>query len=75
MKRKSGVEGERHGMSRLTRWQVKDIFERAHTERHKVLAKEYNIHPTTVTNIKGGLSWRHLNLRNMSKDGTPPLTP
>lgn len=73
MRKKSGNEGEDHGMSRLTRWQVKDIFERAHTERHKTLAKEYNIHPNTVTNIKGGLRWKHLNLKTMKKGGMTPL--
>lgn len=75
MKKKSGARGEAHGSCKLTESQVRDIFARADTTRHKILAREYNIHPTTVTNIKGGLSWRHLNLMNMSKDGTPPLTP
>lgn len=64
MKRKSGVEGERHGSSKLTEADVRVIFERSHIERHKVLAREYNVHPTTITNIKGGLRWKHLKLRN-----------
>lgn len=68
MKKKTGAEGEKHGMARLTRWQVKDIFDRADYEPHKLLAREYKIHPHTVTNIRGGLRWKHLNLRNMSKD-------
>lgn len=74
MKKKSGNNGEAHGMSRLNKWQVKDIFERADYEPHKVLAKEYKIHPHTVTNIKGGRRWKHLNLKNMKKDGMTPST-
>lgn len=75
MKKKSGARGEDHGSCKLTESQVRDIFARADTTRHKILAREYNVHPTTISGIRGGFRWRHLNLRNMSKDGTPPLTP
>lgn len=68
MARKPGVEGERHGMSRLTRWQVKDIFERADHEPHKVIAREYKIHHHTVANIRGGLTWKHLNLKKNNSE-------
>lgn len=75
MKKKSGVRGEDHGNCKLTEAQVRDIFVRADTTRYKILAREYNIHIHTVSGIRGGLRWRHLNLRNMSKDGAPPSTP
>lgn len=72
MKKLSGVRGEDHGNCRLTEKKVREIFIRAHTERHKILAREYNVHPTTITNIKGGLRWKHLNLKTTNRDGTPP---
>ena len=75
MRKKSGVRGKDHGSCKLTEAQVKDIFERADTTRHKILAWEYNIHPATVSGIKRGCRWRHLNLKNMSEDGMPPSTP
>jgi hypothetical protein len=72
VRKKPGNEGEAHGSAKLTTWQVKDIFERADYEPHKKLAREYNIHPHTVSNIRGGRRWKHLNLKNMSKGGTTP---
>ena len=57
---KSGVRGEDHPNCRLTEAHVREIRERAKTERHKVLAREFNVHPSTITKIKGGLRWGHL---------------
>jgi hypothetical protein len=74
MKKKRGARGEAHFNSKLTEEQVKDIFARADTTRHKILAREYNIHPTTVAGIRGGLRWRHLNLKNTKEDGMTLLT-
>lgn len=66
--KKSGVRGEDHGSAKLTRWQVKDIFERADYEPHKVIAREYKIHPHTVSNIRCGMRWKHLNLSQTDGD-------
>lgn len=57
---KSGVRGEDHPSCRLTEAQVREIRDRAKTERHKVLAREFNLHPSTITKIKSGLRWGHL---------------
>jgi len=63
MNKRTGARGERHGNNKLTEDQVRDIFSRADLTRHKVLAREYGVHPTTITNIRCGQRWKHLKLK------------
>lgn len=68
--KKSGVRGENHGSCKLSESQIREIFHRAHSEPHRKLAKAFGVHTSTITNIKGGRRWRHLNLRH-AKQGDP----
>ena len=59
----SGVRGERHGNSKLTENQVREIFRRVHNgERQKKIAFDYGVDERVVSSIKVGKRWKHLNL-------------
>lgn len=52
--------GERHGMARLTRDDVRDIRKLAHTLPHREIAEAYGIAKDTVSNIKRRKYWAWL---------------
>lgn len=53
--------GERHGMSRLTETQVREIRRRsAEGERNAPLAREFGVHRTTIEDIVQRRTWAHL---------------
>lgn len=64
MKKNRGVRGALHHNSQLSEAEVRDIFARGATEPYKVIANEYGIHHHTVSNIRNGFRWKHLNLKN-----------
>ena len=53
--------GERHGMSKLTDGIVKKIFSSPGTERG--IAKVFGVSQRCVHNIKHGIGWKHLQLK------------
>lgn len=60
-KRSSRPQGEKHPHSKLTEAQVLQIRkERAAGKPRNLLAKEYGIHPVTVTDIVARRRWKHL---------------
>lgn len=48
--------GERNGFSKLTEAQVREI--KASDKRNYELAKDYNIHPNTISDIIRGKTWK-----------------
>lgn len=53
--------GENNGRARLTGSDVAQIRYRANTgEHHTVLAREFNVHPTTIFQAVHRLTWKHL---------------
>jgi hypothetical protein len=56
--------GEDAGPSKLTEAQVREIKTRLlGGERGKVLAKEFGVHVMTISDIKRGATWRHVNVQ------------
>ena len=53
--------GERNPNAKLTKEQVIEIFNEQ--GYHRVIAERYGIPRSSVTGIKNGRSWQHLNLR------------
>lgn len=54
-------KGEKHPNAKLTAVQAKEIFERlANGEGGSKLAREYDISPMTVSDIKRGILWSHV---------------
>lgn len=55
---------------KLTENSVKEIFKRAtNGENHNLLASEYGVSQATVSRIKLGDSWKHLNLNRGNRNG------
>ena len=55
------VNGEKHGMSKLSSETVKDIKMRLNlSQSNKMIAAIYGIDPTTVSDIKRGRTWKHI---------------
>jgi len=51
-------KGESHGMSRLTEKQVREILRLE--ESHQALADRYNVSLPTISGIKHGKNWNHI---------------
>jgi hypothetical protein len=52
------THGERHGQARLTEHQVREIIRRARAgENQRVIAEEFGISQTHVSNLKNGKAW------------------
>ena len=49
--------GERSGSSKLSEHQVAEI--RVDKRKHAVIAEAYNVHPSTISRIKGNKRWTH----------------
>ena len=52
--------GERHHRSKLTCVQVVEIRQRVSVETQSALAREFGVHPSVVSRIASGESWRHV---------------
>lgn len=52
------AKGEKNSQSKLNELQVMDIFNRKQT--YSIIANEYNISISTVSDIKRGYSWYHI---------------
>lgn len=46
------MRGERHSRTKLSPDDIKDIKSRLSIDKHKDIAKEYGVHPTTIAQIK-----------------------
>jgi hypothetical protein len=55
-----GFRGEKHGQSRLTEKQVKEIF--LSKESTSKIATRFVVGRSTIWNIKSGVTWKYLNL-------------
>jgi hypothetical protein len=56
--RRKDINGEQIGTARLTAEQVLEI--RASDKSLTQLARQYNVHKTTISLIRSGKSWKHL---------------
>lgn len=55
--------GENHYNRKLTNQKVKEIYRRVHNgEKQIALALEFNVNQSTISAIKLGVRWKHLNL-------------
>jgi hypothetical protein len=63
------VCGENHPLHKLSEEQVRAIYS-AHYDfdiSAKRLAKQYNVHQSTIQTIIDGCGWRHLRLKHIPK--------
>jgi len=61
--------GENHYNRKLTNRKVQDIYRRVHNgEKQIALAAEFNVNQSTISAIKLGARWKHLNLRKDKPD-------
>lgn len=59
----SSYKGEKNGKAKLTEYAVKQIkLKIAKKIKLKDIANEYNVHPNTISEIKRGIKWKHINL-------------
>jgi hypothetical protein len=65
--RRKDINGEQIGTARLTAEQVLEI--RASDKSLSQLARQYNVHKTTISLIRSGKSWKHLICVNTRKVG------
>jgi hypothetical protein len=65
--RRKDINGEQIGTARLTAEQVLEI--RASDKSLTQLARQYNVHKTTISLIRSGKSWKHLICVNTQKVG------
>lgn len=54
----AAVKGEKHGQSKLTAEQVREI--RSSTETRDAIAKRMGVSPSTIKGIRTGRLWKHL---------------
>ena len=66
------ARGSRSGTSKLTERQVVEIRARqAAGELHRVLAAEYGVSRTTITQIVSGKTWRHVSGEEIDRHAQP----
>ena len=52
--------GSKNGLSKFTETEILEIRNRLKTEKVNDIAAEYNVHRTTIANIKHKNSWKHI---------------
>lgn len=59
----SNYSGENNGKSKLTLLEVIEIKKLINNKiKLKDIAKQFNVHPNTISEIKRGIKWKHVNL-------------
>lgn len=59
--------GELSSCAKITERQAMSII--ADSRMHSLIAKDFGIHPSTVSNIKRGYSWPHLSRATLNSEG------
>lgn len=62
--RQSKLQGENHGSSRLTEFQVREILRDANTSTQTIISERYHISRPTISDILRGKSWKHIPREN-----------
>lgn len=55
------ARGENQGLSKLNNSQVR-VIKRINDMQYKEIAKIFNVHPSTISYIKRGITWKHIQI-------------
>lgn len=65
-KKPDWATGERHGMSKLTENNVREIKKRLKDgENHRHIAKDFNVTETAIRGIRSGRNWSHVTIEGI----------